>query len=132
MTNLPDALRATSDALLRDLEALSRLEDEKRSLEPSDPRLLELAGQVEEIATRVLARSGEQRSLSEQAVANASPGPAIDDVQRSPASILAEWREAERRAAAAAPGSAESSEVEVLIERLREEYRAAFEASRHR
>lgn len=132
MTNLPDALRATSDALIRDLEALGHLEDEKRSLAPSDPRLLELASQVEEIAARVLARSGKQRLLSEEAVATASPGPAIEHVLRSPASILAEWREAERRAAAAAPGSAESTEVQVLIERLREEYRAAFEASRRR
>ncbi|MEW6224755.1 MAG: hypothetical protein AB1627_08995 [Chloroflexota bacterium] len=132
MTRLPESLRATSDALLRDLEALVALEEEKRTLEPSDSRLVELAAQVEVIAGRVLARSGEQRALSEAAVV-APPGmPAIEDVLRSPAAILAEWREAERRAAAAAPGSAEATEAGLLIERLREEYRVAFEASRRR
>ena len=132
MTGLPESLRATSDGLLRDLEALVALEEEKRTLEPSDPRLVELAAQVEVIAGRVLARSGEQRALSEAAVV-ATPGiPAIEDVLRSPAAILAEWREVERRLAAAVPGSAEASEAGLLIDRLREEYRVAFEASRRR
>jgi hypothetical protein len=133
MTGLPESLRETSDALLRDLEVLVLLEEEKRTLEPSDPRLVEVAAQVEEIAGRVLARSGEQRVLSEAALEIAQPGmPAIEDVLRSPAAILAEWREAERRAAEAAPGSAEASEVALLIDGLRKEYRVAFEASRRR
>src|SRR4029079_19164150 len=44
------ALRATSDALLRDLEVLATIEEEKRSLEPGDPRLVQLAARIEEIA----------------------------------------------------------------------------------
>jgi hypothetical protein len=44
--------------------------------------------------------------------------------------VLAEWREAERRADAAPPGSAEAREAELLVERLREEYRRAHEEAR--
>ena len=43
--------------------------------------------------------------------------------------ILADWREAERRSAAAVPGSAEALEAEALEDRLREEYRRAHEAA---
>jgi hypothetical protein len=50
-------------------------------------------------------------------------------VPRTPASILAEWRELERRAQDAPEGSAERMEIEVLASRLRDEYRAAFESA---
>ena len=129
MPDTPQALRITSDALLRDLDALGTLEEQKRELPLDDPRLPELATQIQVIAERVLAHTDEQRSLTE-AVARAGGHTAtIASVERSPASILAEWREIERRAADAEPGSAEQIEVELLAEALREEYRAAFEAA---
>jgi hypothetical protein len=41
--------------------------------------------------------------------------------------ILAAWRQAERQLDAAEPGSAEATEAQVLVDRLREEYRRAHE-----
>ena len=49
---------------------------------------------------------------------------------RTPASILAEWRELERRAQGAPEGSPERTEIEILASRLREEYRSAFDAAK--
>jgi hypothetical protein len=127
-------LRATSDALLRDLEALAALEEEKRTLATSDPRLNELARRIHEIAGRVLQRTADQEALTElsaeraAAVAPGQADPAIQDVVRSPASVLAEWRAAEQRAAVIDPASPEGAELRILADRLREEYRAAFEA----
>jgi hypothetical protein len=125
-------LRATSDALLRDLEALGALEDEKRSVLPSDPRLTELAARIHEIAARVLARSAHQQELTKLVAADpeAVEDLPIEDVDRSPAAILAEWRSAEQRAAVVDQASPEAEELRILADRLREEYRAAFERRR--
>ena len=41
--------------------------------------------------------------------------------------ILAAWRQAERQLDAAEPGSAEAEEAQVLINRLRDEYRRAHD-----
>lgn len=127
-------LRATSDALLRDLEALGALEEEKRTLPASDPRLPDLARRIHEIAGRVLQRTADQQALTEQvasraaAVPTAAADPPIEDVVRSPAAVLSEWRAAEQRAAVIDPSSPEGAELRILADRLREEYRAAFEA----
>ena len=125
-------LRATSDALLRDLEVLAAIEDEKRTLEPGDPRLVELAQRVEEIARRVLSSTVRQRRLTEvgheeaEAAAPGTPTTSIDDTLRPIADILSEWRAAERRAVAADAGSAEAAEARALAARHREEYREAL------
>jgi hypothetical protein len=120
-------LRATSDALLRDLEALGVLEEQKRTLALDDPRLVEIAMQVEAIAGRVLARTERQTILSQAAAAEAlADGASIDDVRRPIAMILAEWREVERRGLKAPAGSAEADEIEILSLRLRQECREAF------
>jgi hypothetical protein len=123
-------LRATSDALLRDLEALGALEEEKRSVAPSDPRLSELATRIYEIAARVLDRSAIQQHLTELVAAKPTVATdlPIEDVVRSPAAILAEWRATEQRAAVVDPSTPEAAELRILADRLREEYRAAFEA----
>lgn len=126
LMDVPNDLRATSDALLRDLEALTVLEEEKRSLPLDDPRLLEIAEQVEVIAARVLAGTQRQTVLSQAAADEPADGTSIGDVRRPLAAILAEWREVERRGAAAPEGSAEAAEIEVLTARLREEYREAY------
>jgi hypothetical protein len=137
MTDTGQALRETSDALLRDLDVLSSIEDEKRSLKPGDPRLVELATRIEEIAGRVLFGSVRQRQLTEVAkdqVDTGSPGApeaAIDETARPIQAILADWREAERTLAAAAPGSGEEAEARGLVIRLRDEYRQAHEAARN-
>lgn len=132
MSTTSDALRATSDALLRDLEVLGQLEDTKRLVAPGDPRLVELAAQIEEIAQRVLSGSRRQHQLTE--VANAkvqdgaidAPRASIAATRRHAGEILAEWRSAERRLALADPGSAEWTESDALVDHLREEYRSAF------
>ncbi|HET9613606.1 MAG TPA: hypothetical protein VFP22_02240 [Candidatus Limnocylindrales bacterium] len=132
------ALRETSDALLRDLEVLGTIEDEKRTLDPGDPRLVELAGRVQEIAERILAGSVRQHELTqvanvlvESGAANAPSGP-ISSTPRAITSILAEWRDAERRYAAAEPGSAEALETRATADSLRLEYQQAYEAARGR
>jgi hypothetical protein len=123
----PAFLRATSDALMRDLAALAALEDEKRTLPFEDPRLVEIAEQVHSIAQRVLAGTKRQtdlaREVADSPVANMT---SIEDIPRPLAAILGEWREVERRAAEAAEGSAEAAELDVLATRLRDEYRAAY------
>lgn len=134
MTSSSDALRTTSDALLRDLEVLGALEDEKRTIDPGDPRLVDLATQIESIAKRVLSGSARQRRLSEvisdqvRDDAPGAPSTSIDDTPRSRSAILSDWREAERRLAAADPASAEWTEADALVDLLREEYRRASSA----
>jgi hypothetical protein len=134
-----NALRATSDALLRDLDVLVTIEEEKRTLDPGDPRLVELAARIEEIARRVLEGTTRQHDLTR--VANAqveagspnAPEGSIDDAVRPIQAVLSDWRDAERRAAAAEPGSAEAAEANALVDRMRDEYRRAHEAAtRHR
>ena len=126
-------LRATSDALMRDLEVLAAIEDEKRTLAPGDPRMVELAQRVEDIARRVLSSTVRQRRLTEvgnEQVEAAEPGTpvtSIDETPRAISDILAQWRAAERRAAAAEPGSAEAAEARALGDHHREEYRRALE-----
>ena len=129
-----DALRETSDALLRDLDVLVTLEEEKRSIEPGDDRLVELAGRIEEIAQRILSGSVRQHQLTQTVNAQVeagsvnAPDASIDETPRPIQAVLADWREAERRAAAAEPGSAEAAEADARVVSLREEYRRAHEA----
>lgn len=129
------ALRDTSDELIRDLEALATLEEEKRQIAPDDTRFVDLATRIESIAMRVLVASGRQRELTEQMHRMADEGsPAavpesIEAVPRPISAILADWRDAERRLEGTTAGSAEEREVEVLVERLRDEYRAAHDAA---
>jgi len=130
-----EALRATSDALLRDLEVLGAIEEEKRTIPAGDPRLIELAARIEQIAQRLLGWTTEQRQLSEAAHEEVSAGAvdaavAIEETPRPMAAILADWREAERRAAALEPDSADATEAAALVDALRKEYRRAFEAAR--
>ena len=130
------ALREASDALIRDLDALAVLEDEKRQIVPGNPRLMDLAEQIEIVASRVLATSARQRELTEEVQdlastgAPSATGKTIEQTVRPIAEILAEWRGAERRAEAAEEGSAEAREAQVLVDLLRDEYRRAHEQAR--
>ena len=129
------ALRDTSDELIRDLEALSTLEEEKRQIAPDDPRFVDLAARIESIAARVLVMSARQRELTEEMHRIADEGSAssvpesIEDMPRPIAAILADWRDAERRLEGTEAGSAEEREVEVLVEQLRDEYRKAHDVA---
>jgi hypothetical protein len=127
-------LRATSDLLLLDLEALGQLEEQKRLTPHGDEKLVELASRIEEIAQRVLHGSRRQRELTEAVTEAAQAGDveetATIDAMRSVSAILADWREAERVAGQATPGSSERAQAESMAERFREEYRRAFDAAR--
>ena len=133
MQDTGEALREASDALLRDLEALSDLEATKREIVPGDPRLVELASTIEALAQRVLASSARQREMTLEANDLVdlglpdAPSRSIEETPRSISTILANWREAERLAQAAAAGSAEAAEAEREIDRLKAEYREAHE-----
>ena len=64
-TETERALRATSDALLANIEELATLEQEKRIVKAGDPRLVELSKSIERIAARVLGGTIEERVLTE-------------------------------------------------------------------
>lgn len=127
-------LRTTSDLLLLDLEALGELEEQKRLVAHGDPKLVDLAGRIEEIAQRVLAGSRRQRELTEvltQAADDGTGEPATTiDGGRSVTAIIADWREAGRAAGDSAEGSRERADAEAMVDRFRDEYRGAFEAAR--
>jgi len=138
-TETERALRATSDALLANIEELATLEQEKRTVKAGDPRLVELSKSIERIAARVLGGTIEERVLTEDAAVEVAvgeptaPGLPIEEVEpRSPHEILEEWRDAERRAASVAAGSPEAAELATRIERLRFEYRRAHERAQGR
>lgn len=133
----PAQLRATSDQMLRDLDVLAALEEEKRTLVPGDPQMVELAARVDEIAQRVLALTSRQREMAAQQTAyvnaSGSSAPPIDATPPRPiAAILADWRAEERRLAAAESGSVDAIEASVTIAGLREEYREAYERQARR
>ena len=138
MSETASALRATSDALIRDLERLALLEREKRQMQPDDGRLVELAAEVERLALRVLGESVRQRELTENArelvesESPEAPSRAIAATPREIHTILAEWREAERKAMEARTGSAEAAAAKQDIDRLRAEYREAHEDAKRR
>ena len=138
MSETASALRATSDALINDLERLAALEHEKRQMSPEDSRLVGIAAEVEQLALRVLGQSVRQRELTEdardlvEADAPDAPSRPIADTPREIHMILAEWREAERKALEAGPGSAAAQAAKVEIDRLRAEYRVAHEDARRR
>lgn len=134
MVDAAAELRATSDLLLLDLEALGQLEEQKRLTPHGDEKLVDLAARIEEIAQRVLHGSRRQRELTETVTDAANAGEVAPsttiETMRSVSAILADWREAERIAALAAPGSTERREADSMADRFRAEYQRAFEAAR--
>ena len=134
MVDAAAELRATSDLLLLDLDALGQLEEQKRVTPHGDEKLVDLATRIEEIAQRVLHGSRRQRELTEEVTEAAQVGDgeqgATIDAMRSVSAILADWREAERVAGESAPGSPERAQADSIADRFRDEYRRAFEAAR--
>ena len=110
----------------------------KRGLEPDDPQLVDTARKVETLARRLLGQSVRQRELT--AVINdmaqsghpGAPQQTIESTPREIHQILADWRDAERRARDAAPGSPEAEALNAEIDRYREEYRAAHDTARRK
>jgi hypothetical protein len=138
METSSDALRTVSDALMRDLEALLTAEQEKRDIAPDDPRLLKLAAEVDELARRVLGLSERQQDIAEEVheqAKNGGPDAPTETIEETSPTrpmgvILAEWRAAEREVRSAPAGSDEERAAGAKADRLRREYRRAYEARR--
>lgn len=130
--SLEQELRGASDSLLRALDRMTELEAEKRLLPTGSPKFVGLAREIERLAVEVLRQTTEQASLAEtteaRAVAGASPGQPVASIAPAPremATILGEWRDAERALAAADPSSQDAAIAAANVRRLREEYRVA-------
>jgi hypothetical protein len=137
VSDIGNALRATSDALMRDLSDLTALEEQKRSLQPGDPHLLALAERIEVIAARLFGTTVRQRELSTrvEGLVEAHPEAPLGSIDATPREIhviLAEWRGAERQAQEAVPGSVEAETAADRAALLRAEYRRAHEAAQRR
>ena len=123
-------LRQASDEFIQRLDRLHDLETRKRELPPDEPEFVRLAREIEDLAQALLWSGSKQVELAEavhheaktndvavdQSIRDTSP-------RRDAVSILAEWRAAERRLSAAAPGSDDEQDAKVETERLRDEYR---------
>jgi len=128
-------LRRTSDDFLARLDELESLEQEKRKLEPGSAPFRALAERVTELSRDLFHASQIQQSLGEQTAdlrataSPAAPTKPIDEISpRDMAVILAEWRDVERRLSEASPESDAAAHLKSEADRLRVEYRAAFEA----
>ncbi len=90
-TTAEEALQRSSEEFLRALGAIAAMEEEKKALDPDDPRRQELAARIEERTLELFARSQHQTRL----VAEAAPD---EPAPPRPAQVvLADWRDAERR-----------------------------------
>jgi hypothetical protein len=130
---LEQDLRSASDLMLSTLAELERLENEKRAELPGTKRFQSLATEIERLASTVFAQTHNQKRLADMTVqvtrrASVELTP-IDEVSaaRDVRVILAEWRAAERKAADAAPESAERSQALADARRLRDEYQRAYQ-----
>ena len=59
-------LRNASDSMLRALDEIRDLEEQKRAEEPGTPRFVELARQVESLALEILRRTERQEGLARE------------------------------------------------------------------
>ncbi len=131
--DLQHNLRNVSDEMLRTLEQLQNLENEKRSEQPGTPRFARLASEIEKLAALVFSQTSTQQSLAEKSHAAAERGVELAPIDEIPALrdvsvILSEWRDAERRLAATAIDSAEHAKAAGDVRRLRDEYHRAYKA----
>ena len=139
MTEFPDEnvqhahaaeLRQASDEFMQRLDRLHELETRKRELPPDQPEFVRLAREIEDLSRALLYSGGKQVEIAEEIHHEQKTTAVKVDLpiretppKRDAVSILADWRKAERRLAAAAPGSNEETEAREESERLRDEYR---------
>jgi uncharacterized damage-inducible protein DinB len=130
---LEERLRAASDGIQLISQQLHALEEQKRSVEPNDPRFVQLAGLVRTVAAELL-----ELASAEEAFANelSQAGADLEPIEQVPPrqhlkEILEEWRAVERELALAPPSSAEARALVERFEQLRGEYARASE-DKHR
>jgi hypothetical protein len=125
--------RSTSDQMLDTIEQLRVVETEKSALPPGSQRFQKLAREAERLANTVMAHAQEQAEMGAEASDRlAEVGDAVPPINETPrdvATILGEWRDAERRASGAERGSPEALTARRDVDRLREEYQRAHRAA---
>jgi len=126
---IEEQLRSESDSMLDAMDQLRSLEAEKRAIPPNSRRFQMLARDVERLADTVVSHAEQQTDLGEQAAerhqATGEEAAPINAGSRDVATILGEWRDAERRASAAEAGSADEAAARADVDRLRHEYQQA-------
>ena len=63
MDDLDEDIRATAQSIEADADRLAAIEDEKKGLASSDPRLLELSREAELISKRLVPKTVAERAL---------------------------------------------------------------------
>ena len=123
-------LRQASDVFMQRLDRLHELETRKRELAPDESEFVRLAREIEDLSRALLWSGSQQVELAEAVHHEAKENdvPADQSIRDTPprrdaVKILADWRAAERRLAAAAPDSDDEREARADSERLRDEYR---------
>lgn len=123
-------LRRASDEFIQRLDRLYELEKRKRELPPDQPEFVRLAREIEDMSRALLFAGGQEVELAEEVHADVKHGETVVDQpirdtppKRDAVVVLAEWRAAERRLAAAAVATAEEREARADVDRLRGEYR---------
>jgi hypothetical protein len=66
MPDLREDFHATADSIRRDAERVKILEEQKRALDPTDPRVLLLSEQVEQLAARLQDKTAAEQDLAEE------------------------------------------------------------------
>lgn len=66
MSNPQDDLRSTEDSIRRDAERVKQLEDQKASLDPTDPLVERLSVQIERLANGLQGKAAAERELSRE------------------------------------------------------------------
>ena len=67
MAELDDDLHATAESIAADAERLVAIEEEKRALEPGDPRMIELSTESERLAGGLVPKTGAETQLAKEA-----------------------------------------------------------------
>ena len=126
-------LRLASDTLMAALDQLHDLEAEKRRIPAGSERFVELARKVDDLALQILRHTEYQETvaetLEERREAGGGVSRPIEQIKPEPrplTEILSDWRDAERRLAAADLSSPDAAEAASRIRELREEYRNTY------
>jgi hypothetical protein len=132
--DLASELRSASDMLLDRLDLLRELEAKKRRMSPGTPGFAKLAAEIQGLAAQLLDASERQSEIADatvQVVAGGAGQVALTPIEEIPPlrdvqTVLAEWREAERRLGPAVAGSTEAEAAQADVTRLRAEYRRSL------
>ena len=66
MDKLRQDLHATEESIRHDAEAVTEVEEEKESLDPTDPRMEQLSAKVERLAASLKDKARAERALVEE------------------------------------------------------------------